>query len=490
MSSQVTKQVPRRDGTKNLTRVYADPQAFPPSILEDTSIVRPHRGDKIYTFARTAITQHNRKSLKNFTDPLRIEAISSKATTYGPTESNQSTMAIQYRDSSYLVPFKLLRSNDGPFELMCDVKGGWQKFEDWLARLEAPPGRIGRGDKAYQAQFNWWSKNGMSFRFWDLPAELRTDHFYKAYTPDEVSMQRWHPFNGWLWSRANLVRERHVIHVDHGEGVDPARKIIRKAQSALLMTCRQVNAEVIDYIWKQCTKYFQYHYLFKTFVQHELSSPTVFNALRCIELDFSHKEYINFFRVPLQPFRDLKDFGCQGAADDLQGLTEVRELTLVFQSPMSAKLDDPWGYTGDHRGHPSYYDWSGRRDREGFATSCQKTMVDWILTAAHPYIKHIPKVNLEGAIKHSTKLNWDMILKEEQDGKLHDLGAALHAIGNMPDDALPPPCYCSTPCAYEGYSDAAHLYGCRLPRCWCHRYKGLANSIKKQIKQYKFDFED
>lgn len=41
---------------------------------------------------------------------------------------------------------------------------------------------------------------------------------------------------------------------------------------------------------------------------------------------------------------------------------------------------------------------------------CQKTVVDWIMTVAFPFIKDIPNVWLSGAVNTTSKKKWKYIL--------------------------------------------------------------------------------
>ncbi|KAF1977535.1 hypothetical protein BU23DRAFT_660026 [Bimuria novae-zelandiae CBS 107.79] len=86
---------------------------------------------------------------------------------------------------------------------------------------------------------------------------------------------------------------------------------------------------------------------------------------------------------------------------------------------------------------------------------CYMAVIDWILTAAFPYIKDAKNVRLRSAIKSATKRKWDYILHNESllsRGKgvagytPFDYDEAIRAITNEQVSATPPKCDCPKYC--------------------------------------------
>lgn len=130
-----------------------------------------------------------------------------------------------------------------------------------------------------------------------------------------------------------------------------------------------------------------------------------------------------------------------------------------------------------------------------FITSCQRVIVDWILTFAKEQIEHIPRVILTGYIKKSTKAKWDAIFERARQGEdiQAEISNAQEAIRSWPLDDLPPSCKCSTLCAFSGRSVVDHREENKDGECTCEICKPSGyfhGSQKSAIKDYRFDFED
>jgi len=80
--------------------------------------------------------------------------------------------------------------------------------------------------------------------------------------------------------------------------------------------------------------------------------------------------------------------------------------------------------------------------------------VDWVLTYAKDYIKHIPQVLLTGYIKNSTKAKWERILADERAGIQHNVVLEQQATSTWDTTDMPLSCHCSTPCAFSNYYSA------------------------------------
>ncbi|KAF7191819.1 hypothetical protein HII31_06864 [Pseudocercospora fuligena] len=223
------------------------------------------------------------------------------------------------------------------------------------------------------------------------------------------------------------------------------------------------------------------------FLRYNFTDAPGLNNLTRLELDFSHFEYILLFKIPLRPFERFEGFGSNELAEQLRCLDSVKELTLRFHSPYAAKLDDPWGYTGGYNTSMWYCDWNGRRDVNGFATSCNKTITDWIITGAFDTIKHFPKVVLAGAIKESVKTKWDLRLAEHKREEKIDLSKDMQVIASWNGGA--PPCNCTTPCEYNMYASHAHQVRCLGWCCGYSRSGMRSKEYYQQLSEYRFDFE-
>ncbi|KAF2173355.1 hypothetical protein M409DRAFT_15640 [Zasmidium cellare ATCC 36951] len=381
------------------------------------SFPRAHRYDRIYTAARNKIINYNRQSLAHFTNPLQVEATTRAATEYQRGESNEATLALVRHKKVEHIQCKLVRGR-GPKAridvLMCLNGEDWVSLDSYLSALKTPKGQIRRGQKGIEQQQACWSKNGKSFNFLGLPAELR-DGVYENLIPQDVYPVTYAhgivPFGHGSERLLQCPQQRYRKH-------DPTHKIVPQPDIAVVGTCRQLKSEVDRFLEIETSKCFTEPSNLNQFI-HKLGDPDKFNNFSHVELDFSHRDYMHFFKVEVPPFPQMSDkFGKVGAPDlaaTLRDLPHIKSITLRFTSPFDAMMYDPFGYTGEYRNDLDWYhDWHGNREQDGFATSCQKTIVDWILTFAKEYVQHIPEIKLAGAIKNSTKMKWDLIFKEEK----------------------------------------------------------------------------
>lgn len=74
----------------------------------------------------------------------------------------------------------------------------------------------------------------------------------------------------------------------------------------------------------------------------------------------------------------------------------------------------------------SQVQWSNQRD-----ITCQKILVDWFLTLALAYIRHVPHISISGYVKNSTSAKWEAIFEDERQGMQHDMFAQIQNILSM-----------------------------------------------------------
>lgn len=461
-----------------------------PPTNSDPPTLQPHRKDRVFQAARAALIDFNRQSLAHFTDPTHAQPITTEPTKYANNESNVVTIGMKQRGIVVReLQFKLVRSRDSDSYqnvLLMDHGSGWHSFQDKLKRKIAPPGLIQPGDGGVKQQSQWWSKNGKAFSFLRLPAELR-EEVYRGVLGEDMYPEN---FANGMWKFG-----RGTTDDSNGLGtrlrkLDHTAKNVPLFDLAIKRTNRQINEEVEHFLWTSTRKCMASHLSFYGFLRHRFTDMLGVNNLTRLELDFSHREFILFFRISLRPFERYDDFGYQELSEQLRCLNSVKELTLRFRSPYAAKLDDPWGYTGGFNTSQWFCDWHGRRDVHGFTTSCNKTVTDWIITGAFDTIKDFPNVVFAGAIKDSVKTKWNLLLAEHKRGEKIDLSKEMQVIASWMGGA--PPCNCTTPCEYSEYSRHAHQVRCLG---WCCGYKKYPSKQEeqeyhKQLSEYRFDYED
>jgi len=102
--------------------------------------------------------------------------------------------------------------------------------------------------------------------------------------------------------------------------------------------------------------------------------------------------WFEFFGVQLWP--NLHIDTTQSRGNLLATLPDLVHLQIWFCRPEDGWIASPWG-------SPLM---------AGPLVCCERTMVDWIMTFAWPFVKDIRKVTLGGAIKKDSKVKWDDLL--------------------------------------------------------------------------------
>ncbi|KAK3050990.1 hypothetical protein LTR09_007739 [Extremus antarcticus] len=418
---------------------------------------KPHSDDAIFTQARAYLISHNRKSFTNFTNPIRVEAITDEATVEFEHESAIAELALVYRKSVIPFCFKLVRAQSSTSPtLMCDVKGGWRSFEEWLGSLKCPPGRKTLGKKGSRSQQQWWSKTGKTFEIMALPAEIRllileqavcVEHFHNPFANE--------PF-GYFASGSRTMD----MYYDE-PGRIREKKLIGRPNTNVLFSCRQIYSEIKPHLQTGAIKNFEYDYELGRY----MSNPGFFGlggvrSIRHLTLDLiSPDGYRTFFG--LQSFYTrrfcspgmLYQYASQyspGAAL-LRTLPDLRSIRIHFRASMYGAYDraDPWDDSLPMDGIPQLDETVGLRGIVGFYTPCLKSYPDLILNFAKMYIEHVPQILLTGAIKPSVKEKWDNIFASNAS---YDVGPQRMAMTRLEYSKLSSyECKCSTPCGFEPY---------------------------------------
>lgn len=232
-----------------------------------------------------------------------------------------------------------------------------------LAQLEIPK-------RFHQMVYErWWSVN--IFRFMDLPPELRDM----------------------------------ILGYAIGDATEPYSNVYRPStlpplpspNANLLLASKQLRSEAISILFSQVTFIFRKHGQLMRFFEC-ISKPS-FYALRSLELNFDHRDFLDVFGAqvfrhsPTPGFSTADYYFRESLFSDRLRLRHIR-----FNFP-----------------HP----------REHIATkhlryTCQRTVCQWIWAAARRCLRDVPHVEFEGCIKDDQKEEWLETLAVERKGILTD----------------------------------------------------------------------
>ncbi|KAF2794800.1 hypothetical protein K505DRAFT_360752 [Melanomma pulvis-pyrius CBS 109.77] len=301
----------------------------------------------------------------------------------------------------------------------------------------------------YVWQYNWWQNNGRHFRLLDLPEELRRQIFIQVLGPEVYPQKKRGSGHNEKDIKPMVLRQGCTYeYLDRDtaratEDIIPYRE--SKPNRAIFYLNKQVLREARRAGWEGTLKCFKYYQDFPHYDgsldRHSSGAGgnmdsygmLSFNYLNRVSLNLGNDGYFALFGLNCQPFRLENEYPNPRF---LEIMKSTQYLELCFRNPFEGWSNDPWCTLHDAMDLPA-------KDRG----SCQKIIVDWILTFAKPYIEHIPKIELTGFIKHSTKGKWDTIFEEQRTKKVY------YEMANEREDILSnagrkkgPECLCKKTC--------------------------------------------
>jgi hypothetical protein len=131
--------------------------------------------------------------------------------------------------------------------------------------------------------------------------------------------------------------------------------------------------------------------------------------------------WFDFFGVELWPQLYVSSASSKGNL--LPAMATLTHLQMWFRSADDGSRFSPWENSS-----------TGNSPDE----CCQRVMVDWVMTFAWPFIMHLRKVIINGAVKKDSKTKWDQILAMPTKTKANyiDYAADERAILNTPSSQL------------------------------------------------------
>lgn len=297
-------------------------------------------------------------------------------------------------------------------------------------------------DSTY-TQADWWAANGLKFNFIGLPAELRTNIYRQVIGP-----YVWPRFPIWSSGPQEWQHELCLFDVDSPDHYlsalyhpkfsdqyhfDPNGARI-PSPTALPIVNRQIQNEYLKVLFENTYKHFKRTWDFVEMIPY--MQTIHFNCLRRISLGLMNSEFFDLIGVYAD--RDLRSLFQSGHTPAIEMLGHIETLEcLNFHFQMSpqveydvpdADFEIPWRTFAD----PWAHKWSTRPPH----VSCQKIIVDWILTLAFDYIRQIREVTLSGHVKLSTRAKWETIFADEQKGIRHDMTDSINEIAMTPFSQL------------------------------------------------------
>ncbi|KAF2274946.1 uncharacterized protein EI97DRAFT_459896 [Westerdykella ornata] len=336
----------------------------------------------------------------------------------------------------------------------------WIPLSDWLRTL---------GVRIYpheieKAQRIWWKVNNKAFPLLKLPAEIRLMIYLHALGGPDIYpvvsvngnwTQSIDDPTAWQSSRIQpgLGNSHKVLFQDDNNPwrgyCDQLKKEIRtpvwQPNLALLRVNKQVHAEASYAMWELTRKCFINRQMFANVLAAQPGSARNYTWLKRIQLDFTNKQYFEFLGIAID--ERTKQMRLDGNTRQCEVLLKssiptLQALDIRFRAPDVGFLASPWNQP-----------------------CCQAVVVDWIMTFAFPWIKHVKEVTVSGVLRITTREKWTEILDSKRTGEATPFNesAEIARILNTPSRNLPPRCLCNR--RYEcivGHNDRGGAFNFKI----------------------------
>ncbi|KAK5683216.1 hypothetical protein LTS10_004747 [Elasticomyces elasticus] len=492
--------------------IPTDPRSLKDRYGEDYAI--------LVDFAQRDIRDANLQSLAKYMHPLELLHLPAPITwpdKYQYATSGVREITVVRRSLELVTRFRIgLRFTASGICQAVIITGNEDNrgvsIKEWLAGLAEPDVELPTGECGYELQAKWWEARG---RFCDFPA-LSEDiqHKLLLHMVGEVCEAVMQP--GYGWDKVNpgyLLRQTidspqlfalgryFTDYESHERHHQLPRGLFRLDKS----TCQQLQSILRCHVTKRFSSYPEYQGYHRQILELQALPSLAF--LNRIQLKLSDREYARFFGAVLHlPLFDSRPAPAAALLAELPGL---RHIEICFESVIEMYL------ASDQRGDTQYlagWFFSGRGIKQQLAKHaalpCRKAIVDFLLSFAYKHLKDIPRVNLTGDIKQSTRDRWMIIFStDECDREAMEarLDAHIGYIKNLPTTDWPAPCYCPVPCessdmikaweaSHRGPNRFPEVYG-EVGTCW-DQYINEAVHWKHQqaiqcaIDDYRFDHDD
>lgn len=303
-------------------------------------------------------------------------------------------------------------------------QGCWIPLETWILEIPIFPCELQTRQAQMSAQWNWWQKNGKHFPLMKLPGELR-DLIY-LHVLGEVTPRLRDPILPRRISTGSTDRPEPDLHI-----VADIERVCRFPNAFLLSVSKDVRREATSAGWLRSVKLFLGDIPFvKTMKFHKSIIPSN-RWLSQIHFTLPPHKYLEEFGVKWRMYhRNLGNLGNLALesrdlkmAEHLRSIKTLRWLELEFMES-SISLDrnlSPWcdvkliaqSWSLQQR----YQDYPERLEEvktvvfPGLDSASSRSLVDWTMAAAYPYIRHVSKIRISGYADKDMETKWEGFYK-------------------------------------------------------------------------------
>ncbi|KAI1546881.1 hypothetical protein PtrSN001C_002669, partial [Pyrenophora tritici-repentis] len=299
-------------------------------------------------------------------------------------------------------------------------------------------------EEQYGEQYLWWNSTGQTFRFLDLPAELRANICLQSLgpvvVPDRIAA-RWHYKDRLTLGSGLSIGDSNRFGITR----DPD---IESPNLSILRVNKQIHQEAREVAMRDTTKRFSFlrglrtgpHTSVNRIFRAAVNFPPDPKFLRKVQLEMTAAQYFAFIGyVPKKedPFARTRTTFVSFSA--LQNFRNLATLDFRFISPKHPSAKCPFVVIYD-RMFPLEH-------------SCQKKWIDLFFTLAFDTLRTLITsrpitVTTSGCIKTSSKVYWEHVFNDKNEDHTAEIqGMEERARRNKNNNDEPLECECSYPCA-------------------------------------------
>lgn len=350
------------------------------------------------------------------------------------TQVRPGLSGIETRTADVYVYLRLVPAKPGmsTFDrLLVDVSGAWTPFEKWLdvsPIFEIRKKRFVKGlvgSRGYENQFIWWTCNRKTFRFLELPLEIRSMIYVQALGPvvepafedsfEDPRVSFGHGFRG----------QNQKMSPEYGLETHDAPNY------AILHLNKQVYHEAIqegwEKTWKRVTRYsalleLLFHCNPRTATSFGLANTISFCAIRYVQLAFPIKEHLKLFGIAmagrtLRAWVSVKFFSKQ-----FRTLNTLKHLELNFTTPKQyGGVEVP----ADSINRASLVPLSDIEHNDLLATG--EILQELVMALTVKHLSTIPKITFSGSVEQDLQHKWMGLWSRQKGGPRidDDIDAAM-----------------------------------------------------------------
>ncbi|EON67550.1 hypothetical protein W97_06918 [Coniosporium apollinis CBS 100218] len=346
------------------------------------------------------------------------------------TQVRPGLSGIETRTADVYVYLRLVPAKPGMSttdRLLVDTSGSWTPFEKWLD--VSPIFDIGKkrfakelvGTHGYENQFMWWFSNGKTFRFLELPLEIRSMIYVQALGPVVEPA-----FESPRISLGHGFREQNQkLSPEDGLETHDAPNY------AILHLNKQVYHEAIqegwEKTWKRVTRYcalilLLYHCNPRTATSFGLANPISVCAIRYVQLAFPIQEHLKLFGIAMAG-RALRAWVSKKfSSKQFRSLNTLKHLELNFTTPKQyGGVEVP----ADSIDRASLVPLSDIEHDDLLATG--EILQELIMALTVKHLSTIPKITFSGSVEQDLQHKWMGLWSRQKGGARidDDIDAAM-----------------------------------------------------------------